>query len=257
MSLREREIATVALLTALWGRESQLHSHMEAAVHVGITLQERGRNRSANRSVCGISYGDQCDEETRSSQGRRKPLREGVIMNTTIPKTSRTAHLLALMKKGDDAFNARDFAAMDAVHHPDMIAHITGNAEPIYGRASARRDDEADVPHLPRRPRGQRSLPNPVRKRRLDHRGHPQHKDLQRGDDPARRQGDCPDRKSIRCRVCPDHQVGWRPDHRNRRLLERRSAGAADRPRRIGVSISKREKQMVSNGVASEANLSH
>jgi SnoaL-like polyketide cyclase len=50
--------------------------------------------------------------------------------------TSRTAHLLALMKKGDDAFNSRDFAAMDAVHHPDMIAYITGNAEPLYGRSA-------------------------------------------------------------------------------------------------------------------------
>jgi hypothetical protein len=40
------------------------------------------------------------------------------------------------MKKGDDAFNARDFAAMDAVHHPEMIAHIQGNADPIYGRAA-------------------------------------------------------------------------------------------------------------------------
>lgn len=57
-------------------------------------------------------------------------------MNTTIPNTNRTKHLLALMKKGDDAFNARDFAAMDAVHHPDMIAHTTGNAEPIYGRVA-------------------------------------------------------------------------------------------------------------------------
>jgi hypothetical protein len=28
---------------------------------------------------------------------------------------SRTEHLLALMKKGDDAFNGRDFAAVDAV----------------------------------------------------------------------------------------------------------------------------------------------
>jgi len=44
---------------------------------------------------------------------------------------ARTAHLLALMKKGDDAFNARDFAAVDTVHHPDMVAHITGNAQPI------------------------------------------------------------------------------------------------------------------------------
>src|SRR4029077_10214865 len=48
--------------------------------------------------------------------------------------TSRTARLLALMKKGDDAFNARDFAAVDEVHHPDMIAYITGFADLIYGR---------------------------------------------------------------------------------------------------------------------------
>jgi ketosteroid isomerase-like protein len=50
--------------------------------------------------------------------------------------TDRTAHLLALMKQGDDAFNSHDFAAMNAVHHPDMIAHIPGNAEPIHGRAA-------------------------------------------------------------------------------------------------------------------------
>src|SRR3981189_2164846 len=55
-------------------------------------------------------------------------------MTTTTHGASRTAHLLELMKKGDDAFNARDFAAVDSVHHPDMVAHIPGNAEPIYGR---------------------------------------------------------------------------------------------------------------------------
>ena len=55
-------------------------------------------------------------------------------MTTTASTDSRTAHLLALMKQGDDAFNARDFAAMSAVHHPDMVAHVTGNAEPIYGQ---------------------------------------------------------------------------------------------------------------------------
>lgn len=57
-------------------------------------------------------------------------------MPTTTDAPNRTAHLLALMKKGDDAFNAHDFAAMDAVHHPDMIAYVTGNAEPLYGRAA-------------------------------------------------------------------------------------------------------------------------
>ncbi|MEA3082286.1 MAG: hypothetical protein QOD54_1992 [Sphingomonadales bacterium] len=49
---------------------------------------------------------------------------------------ARTSHLLELMRKGDDGFNAHDFEAMNAVHHPDMIAHITGNAQPLYGRAA-------------------------------------------------------------------------------------------------------------------------
>jgi SnoaL-like polyketide cyclase len=55
-------------------------------------------------------------------------------MATTTDTNSRTARLLTLMKKGDDAFNARDWATVDAVHHPDMIAYITGLAEPIYGK---------------------------------------------------------------------------------------------------------------------------
>jgi hypothetical protein len=50
--------------------------------------------------------------------------------------TGRTAHLLSLMKLGDDAFNARDVARMDTVHHPDMIAYVTGQAGPLYGRAA-------------------------------------------------------------------------------------------------------------------------
>ena len=51
-------------------------------------------------------------------------------------RTSRTAQLLALMTRGDDAFNDRDFEVLDAVHHPDMIAFITGSGQPIYGRAA-------------------------------------------------------------------------------------------------------------------------
>ena len=53
-------------------------------------------------------------------------------MATTTP-TSRTAHLLELMAKGDNAFNARDWETVDTVHDPDMIAYIPGSAEPIYG----------------------------------------------------------------------------------------------------------------------------
>jgi len=52
----------------------------------------------------------------------------------TITAQERTAHLLKLMANGDDLFNARDFEALEAVHHPDMIAHVTGSPEPIYGR---------------------------------------------------------------------------------------------------------------------------
>lgn len=53
--------------------------------------------------------------------------------------TSRTTydhgmHNLALMKKGDDAFNQRDLAGMAAAHHPDMLAHIVGSAEPVRGQ---------------------------------------------------------------------------------------------------------------------------
>jgi hypothetical protein len=47
-------------------------------------------------------------------------------LTTSTGKSNRTERLLALMKKGDDAFNARDFKAVDTVHHPDMVAHITG-----------------------------------------------------------------------------------------------------------------------------------
>ena len=57
-------------------------------------------------------------------------------MATTTPNADWTAHLLALMKKGDDAFNARDFAGMKAVHHPDMVAHIMGSPQPIRGQSA-------------------------------------------------------------------------------------------------------------------------
>jgi len=55
------------------------------------------------------------------------------VATTSKENTRRTAQLLALMTKGDDAFNARDFAAVDAVHHRDMVAYIPGSAQPIHG----------------------------------------------------------------------------------------------------------------------------
>ena len=55
-------------------------------------------------------------------------------MDTKTQNADSTARLLALMKKGDDAFNARDFEGMKAVHHPKMVAHVSGKAEPIKGQ---------------------------------------------------------------------------------------------------------------------------
>jgi hypothetical protein len=55
-------------------------------------------------------------------------------MPITTQGTGRTTHLLTLMNQGDVAFNARDVAGMDAVHDPNLIAYITGNADPLYGR---------------------------------------------------------------------------------------------------------------------------
>jgi hypothetical protein len=78
----------------------------------------------------------------RAASIRTHPSSTGAIVvtrseeTTASQKAGRTAQLLALMTKGDDMFNARDFAALDAVHHPDMIAYIPGNAQPIYGRAA-------------------------------------------------------------------------------------------------------------------------
>jgi hypothetical protein len=54
-------------------------------------------------------------------------------MNIAVQSLSRTTHLLVLMKKGDDAFNARDFVGMKAVHHPQMVTHM-GGPEPIRGQ---------------------------------------------------------------------------------------------------------------------------
>lgn len=37
-------------------------------------------------------------------------------------------------EEADNAFNTQDFAAINAAHHPDMIAHVRANDEPIRGR---------------------------------------------------------------------------------------------------------------------------
>ena len=54
----------------------------------------------------------------------------------TTTETSRTTRLLELMTNGDNLFNARNWQELEDVHHPDMIAYMTGSADPIYGRAA-------------------------------------------------------------------------------------------------------------------------
>ena len=53
---------------------------------------------------------------------------------------TRTAHLLALMRKGNNAFNARDFAAVNAVHRPTWWrtspgTHSRSTEAPIHAEA--------------------------------------------------------------------------------------------------------------------------
>jgi len=55
-------------------------------------------------------------------------------MTNTIETSSRTTRLLELMTNGDNLFNARNWQRLEEVHHPDMIAYMTGSANPIYGR---------------------------------------------------------------------------------------------------------------------------
>jgi len=70
--------------------------------------------------------------------------KEAIMPSTTqsTSRTSRTAQLLALMTKGDDAFNDRDFEVLDAVHHPDMIAF---NVPGISSMLGARRSSHASA----------------------------------------------------------------------------------------------------------------
>ena len=91
--------------------------------------------------------------------------------------SSRMTHLLALMKKGDDAFNVRDFATTKALHHPEMIAHVMGSTEPIRGEpahAAAMNEMIRIFPDVQ-----VHSDPYPVQwNRRLDHRSHTYYRNL-------------------------------------------------------------------------------
>jgi hypothetical protein len=52
--------------------------------------------------------------------------------------------VLVLIGKGDDAFNDRDFEAVDAVHHPDVVARTlqgTGNRSTGREARTATRED--------------------------------------------------------------------------------------------------------------------
>ena len=152
-------------------------------------------------------------------------------MSTMTLDTSRTAHLLELMKKGDDAFNSRDVAGMNATHHPDIIAHIMGIPKPIKGRKAHAAMIQEMIGVFPAIHVHNNPYPNPVRKRRLDHRNHPRHRDIHRKDDSAQRQSDRPDGKGVRPHLQHDRSVGGRRAHRRVRLLGPGSSGAADRAR--------------------------
>ena len=134
------------------------------------------------------------------------------------------------MTKGDDAFNARDWEAVDAVHHPDMVAHITGLAEPIYGSEA---HSAAMQQFLRSFPDMHVNTPYPIQ--------------FGSGDwitvvtnvtgtftgEMTLPDGTviAPTGNGVRPRVRADHQVGRRPADHHRRVLGRQPAGQAARPR--------------------------
>ena len=61
----------------------------------------------------------------------------------------RVTQLLALMKRGDDAFNDRDLDAMDAVHDPRAVCYVTGSAEPTTTLPPHRRMIEQFIDAFP------------------------------------------------------------------------------------------------------------
>jgi len=63
--------------------------------------------------------------------------RDEVAIDKTEGRSGRTAHLFALMKKGDDAFNSRDFAGLMAVHHSEL-RHVWRSNLLSAGRAATR-----------------------------------------------------------------------------------------------------------------------
>jgi hypothetical protein len=120
--------------------------------------------------------------------------------------TGRTKHLLALLTRGDDLFNARDWRALDE-HHPDMIAFIPGSAEPIYGREA----HGAAMQQLVRMfPDVRVHTPYPIQFGGDDWIAVVTNAtgDVHGRDDPARRQRGSANWKGVRPRVCPDQHVG-------------------------------------------------
>ncbi len=141
--------------------------------------------------------------------------------------TSRTARLLALMKKGDDAFNARDFAVVDEVHHPDMVAYIPGLAEPVYGKeahAAAMQQFLRVFPDM-----HVHSDPYPIQFGSGDWITVVTNATGTFTGEMALPDGTVipPTGKAF----APDHQVGRRPADHHLRLLRLRTAAQADRPR--------------------------
>ena len=67
----------------------------------------------------------------------------------TTTTADRVSEVLALMKRGDDAFNDHDFEAMHAAHHPDMVAHIVGSEESIHGADAHRAAMETMIRAFP------------------------------------------------------------------------------------------------------------
>src|SRR2546426_301897 len=101
-----------------------------AAPEREVLVLERVSSRSSRRKAgCRGTAGPL--RHVAARQEREEQANAGYRPLANASRPCGTERLLALMTKGDDLFNARDWRAFDAVHHPDMIAHVTGSSEPI------------------------------------------------------------------------------------------------------------------------------
>jgi len=101
-----------------------------------------------------------------------------------------------------------------------MVAHITGNAQPIYGSVKHGEAMQQMLRIFPDM-HVQTPVSGPIGQWRLDHRRFTRHRDVHRRDGSPNGKVDRSDGKKVRRGSRSNHKVGWRPAHHHLGLLGR------------------------------------